>query len=106
MDVSEIKDFLGFAVDAAIEAGRITKEYFLESIDVDTKTDDTPVTEADRMAEVHVRERIEEVYQLTQFLERKRGKKGKILTIGGLLTRLMGLNPLFAESPFTQSSSL
>jgi histidinol phosphatase-like enzyme (inositol monophosphatase family) len=75
MDAAEIKDFLEFAVDAAAEAGKITMEYFLGSIDVDIKTDDTPVTQADRMAEAYIRECIEETYPSHSILGEEAGEK-------------------------------
>jgi fructose-1,6-bisphosphatase/inositol monophosphatase family enzyme len=78
MDALELKDYLGFAVNAAVGAGKITSEFFLGSMDVDTKTDDTPVTEADRMAEVYIRERIEETYPSHSILGEEAGEKGRV----------------------------
>ncbi len=77
MDEREIKDFLGFAVDAAVEAGKITKEYFLGSMDVDTKNDDTPVTEADRLAEAYIRGCVEETYPSHSILGEEAGEEGR-----------------------------
>ncbi|MHA2208244.1 MAG: inositol monophosphatase family protein [Candidatus Thorarchaeota archaeon] len=78
MDALELKDYLGFAVNAAVGAGKITSEFFLGSMDVDTKTADTPVTEADRMAEVYIRERIEETYPSHSILGEEAGEKGRV----------------------------
>ncbi|MFW9802819.1 MAG: inositol monophosphatase family protein [Candidatus Thorarchaeota archaeon] len=75
MDASEIRDFLDFAVDAAVEAGKITMDYFLESLDIDIKADDTPVTEADRKAEKYIRERLEAVYPTHSILGEEGGAK-------------------------------
>ncbi len=77
MDALELKDYLGFAIDAAVAAGKVTAEFFLESIDVDTKTDDTPVTEADRRAEAYIRERIEETYPSHSILGEEAGENGR-----------------------------
>ena len=47
-----------FAQQIAREAGDVTLQYFQKSIDVDRKQDGTPVTIADREAELLLRERI------------------------------------------------
>lgn len=78
MDALELKDYLGFAVNAAVGAGKITTEFFLGSIDVDIKTDNTPVTEADRMAEAYIRERIDETYPSHSILGEEAGEKGQV----------------------------
>jgi histidinol phosphatase-like enzyme (inositol monophosphatase family) len=77
MDPPEIRDFLDFAVDAAVEAGKITMDYFLESLDIDIKTNDTPVTEADRKAEKHIRKCIETAYPTHSILGEEEGEKEK-----------------------------
>lgn len=52
-----------FAVHAARSAGDITLEYFRkDDLPVDLKSDDTPVTMADRLAETKVRELIIEAF--------------------------------------------
>ncbi|MHA2065830.1 MAG: inositol monophosphatase family protein [Candidatus Thorarchaeota archaeon] len=75
MDAREIKALLEFAVDAAVEAGKITLEYFLGPMDVDIKTDDTPVTQADRMAEAYIRKCMEESYPSHSILGEEAGEK-------------------------------
>lgn len=50
---------LGFAVDAAFEAGQLTLAHFQTGVQVDWKADDSPVTRADREAEAALRRRIE-----------------------------------------------
>ena len=56
---AELQPRLALAVEAAHEAGRITLEYFRrDDLDVELKSDDTPVTVADRRAEQHLRQRI------------------------------------------------
>ncbi|MDH3255647.1 MAG: inositol monophosphatase family protein [Acidobacteriota bacterium] len=54
-----IQDYLALARDIAGEAGRLTLEYFQRGVGVETKSDGTPVTEADRRAEELIRRRIE-----------------------------------------------
>jgi histidinol phosphatase-like enzyme (inositol monophosphatase family) len=50
---------LEFAVDLARRAGQVTLEHFHRGVAVEAKADGSPVTEADRAAEVLMRERIE-----------------------------------------------
>jgi len=52
-----------FAIDMAMEAGRLTLEWFAtDSLAVDHKSDGTPVTAADLAAEKMIRERIAEQF--------------------------------------------
>jgi myo-inositol-1(or 4)-monophosphatase len=54
-----LRQILDFAVEIAHQAGRTTLAYFQASFEVETKTDSTPVTIADRSAEQLLRSRIE-----------------------------------------------
>jgi histidinol phosphatase-like enzyme (inositol monophosphatase family) len=59
----DIAGRLQLAVEAALEAGRITLEHFRrDDLQVDRKGDDSPVTVADRQAEEHLRRRIAEAF--------------------------------------------
>ncbi len=62
MDSSQLKICLDFAVDAARAAGDLTVEYFRHGVAVEVKADQSPVTEADRRAEVLLRDRIEQAF--------------------------------------------
>lgn len=53
-----LKDLLSVATDAAYLAGRRTLAYFNAEVAVEHKSDDTPVTRADKEAELVIRERI------------------------------------------------
>ena len=58
-----LADFLSFAETTAREAGALTLEYFLtDGARAEFKSDDTPVTIADRKAEELIRHRIAETY--------------------------------------------
>ncbi len=57
-----LSELLGVAQEWARAAGDVTLEHFGGILDVDTKGDGTPVTEADRAAETLLRERILERY--------------------------------------------
>lgn len=50
-----LRPFLDFALDATWQAGHITLGYFQTGVAVERKSDNTPVTIADRSAEEHLR---------------------------------------------------
>lgn len=58
MSIPSTRSLLEFAIDAAWQAGRLTLGYFQTGISVDRKSDNTPVTAADRQAEQKLRELI------------------------------------------------
>jgi histidinol-phosphatase len=57
-----LRGHLDFAIETAYLAGRLTLSYFQTGIIADTKTDGSPVTQADRKAEEMIRSRIEKTY--------------------------------------------
>jgi histidinol-phosphatase len=57
-----LRSYLDFAVETAYLAGRLTLGYFQAGLRPDMKTDDTPVTAADRQSEELIRRRIEAAY--------------------------------------------
>lgn len=59
---AELSEILEFAVDATLEAGRLTLRYFQNEPEIELKADDTPVTIADRGAEELLRERIQKTF--------------------------------------------
>ena len=59
MTREEARDLLDFAVEVAWRGGRATLAHYQTGVVVDTKSDDTPVTAADRAAERVMRELIE-----------------------------------------------
>jgi len=58
MSVPSTRSLLEFAIDAAWQAGRLTLGYFQTGIAADRKSDNTPVTAAERQAEQKLRELI------------------------------------------------
>lgn len=56
------QSYLDFAVETAYLAGRLTLGYFHSNTQTDFKSDDTPVTMADKKAEELIRYRIEKKY--------------------------------------------
>lgn len=64
MNKYKLRSKLEFAIAIAREAGDVTKQKFQsEGLIVDTKIDRTPVSEADRAAEMHIRDRVKEVFR-------------------------------------------
>ncbi len=57
-----LSDYLDFAVETAWQAGQLTLGYFQTGLRPDFKSDDSPVTAADREAERLIRSRIEARY--------------------------------------------
>jgi histidinol phosphatase-like enzyme (inositol monophosphatase family) len=49
---------LELALEAGKEAGKLTVDYFRQGVTAERKSDDSPVTIADRQAELHLRQRI------------------------------------------------
>ncbi|HVT11743.1 MAG TPA: inositol monophosphatase family protein [Fimbriimonadaceae bacterium] len=68
---------LAFAVDAALRAGRSTLAHFQTGAAVDLKSDDSPVTIADRHAERMIREGIERWYPDDAILGEEEGERGE-----------------------------
>jgi histidinol-phosphatase len=62
MKTDLLSSFLDFTVETAYLAGRITLGYFLTGIQAEVKTDDSPVTIADRKSEQFIRDRIQKHY--------------------------------------------
>ncbi len=62
-DASSYSRRLGLALEAAREAGKITLDYFRQDhLQVERKSDNSPVTVADRRSEEHLRGRIGEAF--------------------------------------------
>lgn len=57
-----LQPYYDFAVETAYQAGKFTLGYFQGEIAPEYKSDDTPVTAADRGAEALIRRRIEQTY--------------------------------------------
>lgn len=59
---SELSSYLDFAVATAFEAGQRTLGHFQTAVHAEYKSDDSPVTVADREAEELIRTRIQDTY--------------------------------------------
>jgi histidinol phosphatase-like enzyme (inositol monophosphatase family) len=74
MHSEHLEEYLEFIVDVTTEAGKVTLEYFLKDIEFETKSDDTPVTIADRLTEEHIRQQIEDKYPSHSILGEEEGE--------------------------------
>ena len=72
---TSLRDYLGFAVETAYEAGRLTLGYFQTGLQPDMKEDQSPVTIADRKAEELLRTRIESRFPHHAILGEEFGSK-------------------------------
>lgn len=75
MNERDLQDILDFAVHAAHEAGTLTLGYFNAATPHELKTDNTPVSVADRRAEELLRARIEAAYPAHGILGEEFGEK-------------------------------
>ena len=75
LDRGESQELLRFASDIAGEAGEITLRYFRKSFSIDTKHDGSLVTEADREAEAHLRQRIVDKFPGDAILGEEEGER-------------------------------
>jgi myo-inositol-1(or 4)-monophosphatase len=60
--MTDLKQMLEFATETAFQAGQLTLAYFQTGVQPDFKSDDSPVTVADKKAEELIRARIEKSY--------------------------------------------
>ena len=60
--MTDLSKYLEVAIDAAFHAGKRTLAYWSAGVEVETKVDNTPVTIADREAELIIRERIKHAF--------------------------------------------
>ena len=68
---------LQFAIETAIRAGKSTLAHFQIGTQVEIKSDDTPVTLADRNAERIIRKAIEETWAGDGILGEEEGETGR-----------------------------
>ncbi len=70
-----MRELLEFAIQTAERAGEITLKYFQRGVEVETKTDDSPVTVADRETEEYIRAEIERCFPHDGILGEEYGLK-------------------------------
>lgn len=72
----DLLPYLDFISDIAYRAGRITLGYFNAGVRPDYKADDTPVTAADRAAEIFIRGELEKNFPTHAILGEEYGETG------------------------------
>ena len=70
-----LEPYLNFAKQLAYRAGRITLSYYSKGIQHDLKSDESPVTAADRAAEEFIRGEIEKTYPTHAIVAEEYGEK-------------------------------
>jgi len=70
-----LQSYLDFTTETAYLAGRLTLGYFQTGVAVDHKSDKSPVTVADRLAEELIRSRIEKRYPAHAIIGEEEGEK-------------------------------
>lgn len=70
-----LREVLDFSTDAAWQAGRITLQYFQTGVEVEEKADESPVTAADKGAEIKLRELIETRFPNDGIVGEEHGEK-------------------------------
>ncbi len=74
--MESLKPYLDFAVETAHLAGQLTLGYFQTDLDINFKSDDSPVTLADKKAEELIRSRIEKKYSSHAIMGEEYGESG------------------------------
>ena len=90
-----LRDYLETCIDAAYLGGKRTLAYFNTGVDVETKSNDTPVTIADKEAELVIRERIKRDYSSHSIIGEEGGLESGDAEMRWIMTRSMALSPLF-----------
>jgi histidinol-phosphatase len=75
IDSSELQQLLDFSLALALEAGEIANNYFRRTFTPERKADNSFVTVADREAERHLRNSIEQVFPDDAILGEEEGEK-------------------------------
>lgn len=96
---NELEARLQLAREAALEAGRLTVEYFRRRVAVERKADDSPVTVADQEAEKHLRRRIEDAFPEDAILGEEFGDTGGSSKVRWILDPIDGTKSFITGVP-------
>jgi histidinol phosphatase-like enzyme (inositol monophosphatase family) len=99
LDHLPLKQWLDFAVDAAWQAGRVTRGYFQSALPVEWKADHTPVTAADRQAEARLRELIGHYWPDHGIVGEELGRQAGAANITWILDPIDGTRSFIAGVP-------
>ncbi len=93
------KELLQYAIYLARSAGKKTLRHFRESVMVEHKKDDSPVTEADREAERWMRDRIGEQYPEHGIIGEEYGRSGEQKSVQWILDPIDGTHSFIHGIP-------
>lgn len=100
MAAVDLESLVSFARSVAIEAGRLTHDYYRSGVPVELKGDDSPVTQADREAEALLRSRIRERYPAHGILGEEFGVTPGRGEYSWILDPIDGTRSFVAQVPF------
>jgi len=94
-----LQELLNVAMDAAYLGGRRTLAYFKTGVAVETKSDDTPVTRADKEAEQVIRERIKQSYPSHAVIGEEHGEEKGDANYRWIIDPIDGTKSYLAGAP-------
>lgn len=100
MNVPSLKDLLDAAVEAAYLGGRRTLAYFNTGVAVETKADQSPVTQADRESEELIRARIARYFPTHEVVGEEGGTKAGDKTVRWIIDPIDGTKTFIHGVPF------
>ena len=95
-----LEEYREFAVDLAREAGEITLRYFRSNVEVDRKSDSSPVTIADRETEAFIRKRIAERYPDHTIIGEEGGEESRDSRYSWIVDPIDGTKAFIHGVPF------
>lgn len=99
MSHEDLHSLREFATELAWQAGRVTMRYFQTGVTADLKSDDSPVTIADRQSERLMREMIEERYPHHSILGEEEGETRPGASFRWILDPIDGTKSFVAGVP-------
>ena len=99
MSHEDLHSLRAFATELAWQAGRVTMRYFQTGVTADLKSDDSPVTIADRQSERLMRELIEERYPHHSILGEEEGETRPGASFRWILDPIDGTKSFVAGVP-------
>ncbi|MCG2590587.1 histidinol-phosphatase [Rhodohalobacter sulfatireducens] len=95
-----LQELQSAAVDFAEEGGKSTLKYYKKSFDLEFKSDDTPVTNADRNAEKVIREKINKYYPEHGIIGEEFGTENEDADVVWVLDPIDGTQSFIHGIPF------
>ncbi|MFP4330613.1 MAG: inositol monophosphatase family protein [Spirochaetaceae bacterium] len=99
-EISALEEYRAFAVELAQEAGEITLRYFRSGVQVDRKSDNSPVTVADRETEAHIRRRISQHFPQHTIIGEESGEESRDSRYSWIIDPIDGTKAFIHGVPF------